>query len=221
MSTNLSKLYSGDPAMQPLRFGHAEGYFTQLSQVLRQLPYETIDKIALRLLRAYNEKRTVFLFGNGGSAGLASHWACDLGKGTALPGKKRFRVLALTDNIPTMTAWANDARYEDIFAEQLRNFVEPDDVILAISGSGNSANVINAMQLAKEARAFTIGLTGFAGGKMKNLCDICLIVPSDNMQFIEDMHLCISHCVFRSLCHHFTMENSISRAEAPRAYAAD
>ena len=212
--------YSDFLAVQEPVIGHAEGYFSQLAHVLRSLPYKTVDQIANRLLRAYNERRTVFLFGNGGSAGLASHWACDLGKGTALPGKRRFRVMALTDNIPTMTAWANDARYDDIFAEQLRNFVEPDDVVLAISGSGNSPNVINALALAREAKAFTIGLTGYRGGKMKALCDLCLIVPSDNMQFIEDMHLCVSHSVFRALCHQFAVPESIA-APATRAYAAD
>jgi D-sedoheptulose 7-phosphate isomerase len=213
--------YGDASAMRNLRIDQAESYFAQLSQVLGRLPYGTVDHIASRLLRAYNEKRTVFLFGNGGSAGLASHWACDLGKGTAVPGKRRFRVIALTDNIPTMTAWANDAKYDDIFAEQLRNFVEPGDVILAISGSGNSPNVINGLLVAREAEAFTIGLTGYRGGKMKSLCDICLIVPSDNMQFIEDLHLCISHCVFRSLCHQLAIQEKDVLAPSARAYAAD
>jgi D-sedoheptulose 7-phosphate isomerase len=96
-----------------------------------------------------------------------------------------------------MTAWANDSSYEDVFAEQLRNFVQPRDVALAVSGSGNSKNVLNALQVAREARATTIGVTGFAGGKMKSLCDICVVVPSDNMQIIEDLHLSMAHSIFR------------------------
>jgi D-sedoheptulose 7-phosphate isomerase len=140
----------------------------------------------------------VYLFGNGGSAALASHFACDLGKGTAYcNGGKRFRVLSLTDNLPTLTAWANDTNYEDVFSEQLRNFVQPGDVALAISGSGNSKNVLNALRVAREARATTVGISGFQGGEMKPLCDICVVVPSENMQIIEDLHVAMSHSIFR------------------------
>jgi D-sedoheptulose 7-phosphate isomerase len=98
-----------------------------------------------------------------------------------------------------MTAWANDARYEDIFAEQLINFVRRDDIAFAISGSGNSPNVLKALKVAREAGAFTIGLTGFQGGDMKDLCDLCLTVPSENMQIIEDLHLSVTHAVFTAL----------------------
>lgn len=178
---------------------HAAGYFAELDRVLQRIPYEIIDQITARLARAYEDNRTVFLFGNGGSAALASHSACDLGKGTIMNGSRRFRVLALTDSIPVMTAWANDARYEDIFAEQLLHFVQKDDIVLAISGSGNSPNVLNGLKVGKEAGAYTIGLTGYQGGKMKSLCDLCLIVPSDNMQFIEDLHTCVTHSIFTSL----------------------
>jgi D-sedoheptulose 7-phosphate isomerase len=108
-------------------------------------------------------------------------------------------VFALTDNVPLMTAWANDASYEDVFAEQLATLVDKDDIALAISGSGNSPNVLKALHVAREAGAFTIGLTGFQGGKMKALCDLCVIVPSDNMQVIEDLHVSVSHSVFSSL----------------------
>jgi len=176
----------------------ARQYFDELRGVAADLPHELVNQIAIELLRANESGRMVYLFGNGGSASLASHFACDLGKGTAYcNGGKRFRVLALTDNIPTMTAWANDCSYEDIFAEQLRNFVQPHDVAFAISGSGNSKNVLNALHVAREASATTIGVTGFAGGKMKSLCDICVVVPSDNMQIIEDLHLSMAHSIFR------------------------
>ena len=178
----------------------ARQYFEEFQRVLADLCYDTINQVADMLLRANEAGRTVYLFGNGGSASLASHLACDLGKGTAYcNGGKRFRVIALTDNIPTMTAWANDASYEDVFSEQLRNFVEPQDVALAISGSGNSQNVLNALAVAREAQATTIGITGFQGGKMKSLCDICIVVPSDNMQVIEDLHLAMAHSIFRIL----------------------
>ena len=175
------------------------GYFSELARVLRKLPFDMVDEITSVLLQAYMENRTVYLFGNGGSAALASHSACDLGKGTALAGRRRFRVLALTDNVALMTAWANDARYDDIFSEQLRNFVTKGDIVLAISASGNSPNVLNGLSVARESGAFTVGLTGFQGGKMKSLCDLCLVVPSNSMQFIEDVHLCISHSIFTAL----------------------
>ena len=176
----------------------ARQYFDGLHRVLLEIPHSTIDLIANELMKAYESGRIVYLFGNGGSASLASHFACDLGKGTAYcNGGKRFRVLALTDNIPTMTAWANDSGYEDIFSEQLRNFVQPQDVAFGISGSGNSKNVLRALQVAREAGARTIGISGFQGGNMRSLCDICLVVPSDNMQMIEDLHLAMAHAIFR------------------------
>ena len=151
----------------------ARQYFEELQRVVVLLPHSTIDQIADELVKAYESGRTVYLFGNGGSASLASHFACDLGKGTAYcNGGKRFRVLALTDNLPTLTAWANDSSYEDVFSEQLRNFVQPGELALAISGSGNSKNVLNALRVAREAGATTVGISGFQGGEMKSLCDI-------------------------------------------------
>jgi len=176
----------------------AKQYFEELQRVMVSIPKDGIDQIADTLVRAYDAGRTVYLCGNGGSAALASHFACDLGKGTAYcNGGKRLRALALTDNLPTLTAWANDSSYEDVFSEQLRNFVQPGDVAVAISGSGNSKNVLNALQVAREAGATTVGISGFQGGEMKSLCDICVIVPSNNMQIIEDLHLAMAHSIFR------------------------
>ncbi len=174
-------------------------YFQGVGAILRRLPFALIDRVTDSLWNAYLEHKTVYVFGNGGSAALASHCACDLGKGTTVNGNRRFRVLALTDNIPLMTAWANDASYDDIFAEQLTPFVDKGDIALAISGSGNSPNVLKALHVAREAGAITIGLTGFQGGKMKPLCDLCIIIPSDNMQVIEDLHVSVNHSIFLSL----------------------
>lgn len=176
-------------------------YFESLTQTIQTLPFGSIDLVADVLLKAYYAGQTIFLFGNGGSAALASHFACDLGKGTANGTARRFRVLALTDNVPLMTAWANDADYGDIFGEQLANLVKPGDVAFAISGSGNSVNVLRGLRVAKKAGAVTVGLTGFRGGHLKNLCDACVIVPSDNMQIIEDLHLCVAHAVFTTIRH--------------------
>ena len=144
----------------------------------------------------------VYLFGNGGSASLFC-------VSSRLRSRKRYRllrwweeiseVLALTGQYSsTLTAWANDSSYEDVFSEQLRNFVQPHDVAFAISGSGNSKNVLNALAGGPwEARATTLGISGFAGGEMKSLCDICAVVPSDDMQIIEDMHVAMAHSIFR------------------------
>jgi D-sedoheptulose 7-phosphate isomerase len=184
---------------RPVEASGAEVYLQQVSAVLKRLPFAQIDQIADRLWQAYREDRAVYLLGNGGSAALASHYACDLGKGMVIDGLSRFRVLALTDNVPLLTAWANDACYADVFAEQLRSFLRKDDVVFAFSASGNSPNVLNALRLAQELGALTIGLTGFQGGKMKPLCELCVVIPSDNMQVIEDLHLSVAHSIFTLL----------------------
>ena len=191
---------------------NCHSYFENYSRVLAGLPYTKIDQVADALHRAYLYGRRVFLFGNGGSAALASHFACDLSKGTIPPGNghKRFRVLSLTDNIPLVTAWANDLSYEHVFAEQLRNFLQPGDIAFGISGSGCSPNVLLALEVARESHAFTIGLTGFNGGKMPGLCDLCMIIPSRNMQIIEDFQLSITHALFTMI------RDQICEAESDR-----
>jgi D-sedoheptulose 7-phosphate isomerase len=176
-----------------------ERYSAGLLETLKRLPFAEINRAVEVLCTAYKDDKSVFLFGNGGSASLASHLACDLGKGTVLNGSRRLRVLSLTDNIPLLTAWANDTHYEDIFAEQLRNFVQPKDIVFAISGSGNSPNVLNGLAVAKESGAFSIALIGFRGGKAVDLADLSIIVPSDDMQHIEDIHLTIAHSIFRAM----------------------
>ena len=198
----------------------SQEYFERYHQALAHLPHDAIAQAISELLRAYEEAKSIFIFGNGGSAALASHFACDLGKGTVTDtdGHKRFRVMALTDNVPLITAWANDSSYERIFAEQLRNFAAPGDVAFAISGSGNSPNVLQALEVARDARATTIGLTGFEGGKMKKLCDVCVVVPSDNMQIIEDFHLSVTHAVF-SVIRQWISETALAQPLASGASA--
>ena len=171
-------------------------YFELLSKTIDSLPFEKIERVTATLVRAYEQERTILLFGNGGSAALASHVACDLAKGTVNGTRKRFRVIALTDNVPLITAWANDSKYEDIFAQQLANFAAPGDIAFAISASGNSPNVLQALRVAKDIGSTTIGITGFSGGRMLALCDECVVVPCDNMQIIEDLHTCIAHSLF-------------------------
>ncbi|MGA7379054.1 MAG: SIS domain-containing protein [Candidatus Sulfotelmatobacter sp.] len=176
-------------------------YLEELSATIRNMPIPAIDSLIQAFLQAYDRGRTIFLFGNGGSASLASHLTCDLGKGTAPRTGRRLRALALTDNVALITAWANDTHYENIFAQQLENFLQPGDIACAISGSGNSPNILAALSFARRAGAITSGITGFQGGKMKALCDVCVVVPSANMQIIEDLHLAIAHSVFRAVQH--------------------
>lgn len=217
MSTS-PKLKVSEPTptpFSPVVVSPAQAYFLRVESVIRELPFATVDRVIDALWRAYVENRTVYVFGNGGSAALASHCACDLGKGTVVNGNRRFRVLALTDNVPLMTAWANDASYEDIFAEQLAALVSKGDVALAISGSGNSPNVLKGLRVAKKAGAFTIGFTGFQGGRMKALCDLCVVVPSDNMQVIEDLHVSVNHAVFSGI--RSRMCNLVERLSNERA----
>lgn len=172
-----------------------EEYFQRLSRLIPQLPYSAIEDIARALLQAFSEDRTVFVFGNGGSAAAASHMMADMNKGTAESGA-RVKIMALTDNVPVLTAWANDFGYEHVFSEQLKNFVKRRDVAFAISASGNSANVIRALEVAREHSAVTVGLAGYRGGKMQALCDVCAIVPCDDMQMIEDVHHAMLHSIF-------------------------
>ena len=170
-------------------------YLSDMQAVIKALPHDAIEDVVDVLLEAYRHDRRIIVMGNGGSATTASHFACDLGKGTILAPGKRFKVIALTDSIPLITAWANDRDYESIFVEQMLPLLERQDVVLGISGSGNSPNVLNALIAAREKGAVTIGLTGFQGGMLKDLVDHCIVVPSSSMQQIEDTHLMLLHLI--------------------------
>ena len=158
-------------------------------------PYlaDGIAKIVPILLAAREHDRTIFFFGNGGSASTASHFVVDIGKATIQGDRKRFRCVALVDNVESITAWANDADYGRVFAEQLATLAKKGDVAVGISGSGNSPNVLKAMDVARSMGLPTIGLTGMGGGKLRAAVDVAVVVPSNSMQHIEDVHLLICH----------------------------
>ncbi len=170
-------------------------YLTELHAVLDVMPHQEIDTAVQALLTAYDNDRIVFIAGNGGSAATASHFANDLAKATIVPGQRRFRVIALTDNVPLLTAWANDSAYADVFAEQLEPLIRPGDVFIAISGSGNSGNILRAVDVARMSGAVIIGLTGFDGGKLRDRCDYSIHVPCCVMAQVEDAHLIIQHAI--------------------------
>lgn len=171
-------------------------YLSRVSEIVADIPVEVIEEMVQTLNDAYNEGRQVLLCGNGGSGALASHLACDLQKGVGGFSDKKFRVLALTDAMPLVTAWANDTDYSRIFAEQVKTWGRPNDVLIAISGSGNSPNIIKAVEAANEIGMKTIGITGMDGGKLAKIAKFSYIVPSDNMQQIEDVHTVLGHLVF-------------------------
>ena len=156
----------------------------------------TVFKEIFNILKnARDEKNQVFVMGNGGSASTASHFVADLLKTSITNESNRFKAMSLSDNIPVLLAWSNDDSYENIFSNQLENFVQKNDVVIGISGSGNSKNVLNAIQLANEKQAITIGLSGKGGGKLSELAKINLTIQSDDMLTIETMHLLVCHLI--------------------------
>jgi D-sedoheptulose 7-phosphate isomerase len=177
--------------MDPFRF-----YLGDVTRLLSKLPVEQLHGLATRLLDVYHQGRQVFLMGNGGSAATCSHIANDLQKCIYFAGGKTFRAMALTDSVPLITTWANDASYERVFAEQLRPWVRPGDLVFLVSGSGNSPNVLEAAKLAREMGAYTVGLCGFGGGKLAGLADEAVVVNSDSMQRVEDLHMITLHMLF-------------------------
>jgi D-sedoheptulose 7-phosphate isomerase len=178
---------------------YIQWYLDEISSILQQLPQEPIAQVIQTLDQARMEHRKIFLIGNGGSAATASHFANDLIKSTIIDGKPRMKVIALTDSIPVMLAYANDCGYETIFAEQLDALADPGDILVVFSGSGRSPNVIRALDLARQRDMTTIGFTGRDGGDMRERCDICLIAPCQAMEHIEDVHVLLCHLIYSAL----------------------
>jgi len=177
----------------------AKDYIKGLKDVLDRIPLEPVDEIVQAIELALNNRQQVFVIGNGGSAATASHMMNDLCKGTL--GHKgdapwpRLRVIALTDNVSLMTAWANDTDYNHVFSEPLKNLAQRDDLLVAISASGNSPNILAAVDAAKQIGVKVIGLTGFGGGKLAKLADISFVVPSDGYGPVEDVHMILDHII--------------------------
>ena len=169
----------------------------------KQALLQTIDSIDSSLVSqaidwfkdAREKGATIFVAGNGGSASTASHFACDMVKGASFNRESRFRIMALTDSLPTMTAYSNDVGYDVVFAEQLKNFAKPGDLYMAISGSGNSPNVIRAMEYANQAGCKTLALTGRDGGKLGAQAQLNIQVPVPHMGRIEDAHMIVCHMI--------------------------
>jgi D-sedoheptulose 7-phosphate isomerase len=194
----------------------ANRYLEDTRALLLSIPVETVDRIFTILCDAYRQDRQVILMGNGGSAALASHFAVDLGKGTVASERRRFRVVSIVDNTPVMTAYANDFSYADVFSEQIRTLALPGDVVFGISGSGNSPNVLKGLEAARQAGATTVVLTGFKGGKAIDLADVALVVPSDDMQHIEDCHLMLTHLFMQAMSEHVRVSPAMAGSASSR-----
>lgn len=178
----------------------ARDYLAETARVIQAFPEADIERLVAVLEAAWRDGRRIFCCGNGGSGSLASHWACDFNKGCQAPGSPKFKVIALTDNLPTLLAYGNDVSYDEVFVAQLPNLFEPGDVVLGISGSGNSENVVRALAWARRQGGVTAGLIGFGGGRMKPLCDVALIADSDDMQHCEDAHVVLMHLLMQVFC---------------------
>ncbi|MBI2135306.1 SIS domain-containing protein [Candidatus Woesearchaeota archaeon] len=177
----------------------AKDYVNEFIETLKSADLSELNKIIDILEDARRKGKQIFVMGNGGSASIASHFATDLGKGTVKDfnddNEKRFRIISLADNIPLMTAYSNDLGYEHVFSEQLKNLVQEGDIVIGISSSGKSRNVINAINLAKKMKAKTIGLVGFDGGQLKNMVDFKILVKKNDYGMVEDAHSMIQHLI--------------------------
>ena len=173
-------------------------------ETINKLDVNAINEALNALLEAYHNRKWIYIFGNGGSSSTASHFENDFNKGVSEPLKTKFRFRCLNDNVATIMAVANDIGFEEVFRYQLTDRIEPGDLVIAISGSGNSKNIINAVEYAKSCGNKIIGITGFDGGKLKQMCDISLHVPVNSMQVTEDVHMIFDHLMmsmfYKHLC---------------------
>ena len=178
-----------------------ESFFVEQVKCIEKLSKQEnqIEKIISLLIKKRDTGKKIFTIGNGGSASTASHFVSDLLKTCITKKDKRFKAISLVDNFPVVLAWANDVSYADIFVEQLNNFISIGDVLIAFSGSGRSENVVRAIKYGKKQGAFCIGITGMSGGQLRKICDMSIIVPSNDMLSIESIHLLLCHYILSSI----------------------
>ena len=172
-----------------------DDYFTYVTDALKKIDRESVESALKLLLDVYEEGRTVFLFGNGGSAANASHLHCDLTKSVSYGRKKRFTAVCLNESVPAMMAYANDFGWDEIFVGPLENSIKTGDLAIGFSCSGNSLNVVKALEYARSAGARTIALCGKDGGKIKQIADVSLHVESNDIKVVENIHLILCHCI--------------------------
>jgi D-sedoheptulose 7-phosphate isomerase len=176
-----------------------QNYISTLQRTLNDLEQSIVSDVIFKLQSARMRGNQIFIMGNGGSASTASHFVCDLAKNTRYAGLPHYRVIGLADNMEILSAYANDEGYESVFSQQLINLVKPEDIVIAISASGNSMNVVNAVEEAQRHNATTIGFTGFDGGRLGQLADIHMNVNSRVIEHVEDIHLMLEHMIVRTI----------------------
>ena len=174
-------------------------YKKNLINVIESLNISKIESLAKVFLDARDRGNFIYTMGNGGSGSTASHMVCDILKGCSFKKEKRFKIMCLNDNIPTILAYSNDVSYEKIFEEQLKNYLNDGDILLAISGSGNSKNIINAVNYAKKNNFYVVGFTGYDGGMLKKLSDLSIDTNINDMQISEDIHVIVMHILYHLL----------------------
>jgi D-sedoheptulose 7-phosphate isomerase len=177
------------------RRDHVVQYLETLKSVLNELPLDAVDKVMDVFEDAYRKDRTIFICGNGGSASTAGHWVCDFSKGTVAAGAPRLRMISLGDNEPMLTAYANDVSYDQVFAEPVRTYVRAGDVVVLMTASGNSPNILEAAKASREMGAVTVGLIGFGGGKLAAMVDHPITVSCREYGPVEDLHLVLDHII--------------------------
>lgn len=170
-------------------------YLDEEIKVLKAISVDDLNFLMEEVEKAREKGATIYICGNGGSAATASHYCCDFNKGVSGYSDKNTNFVCLSDNIATITAIANDISYDEIFSYQLKSRMKKDDVLFVISGSGNSKNIVKAMEVAKEKGNKILGLCGYNGGKVKEMSDVCVHVNIDNMQIVEDVHMIVDHCL--------------------------
>lgn len=184
----------------PMDFNQFAGqYLDRLKKVMDGFDLEVFDRMVRLILDAYAQSAHIFVMGNGGSGATASHLACDINKGCCIDLDHKFKMICLNDNMPTMLALANDISYEAVFEEQLKNFFNPGDLVIGISGSGNSKNVLRAIGYAAANGGRTMGWSGFGGGELAKTVDLAFVANSDDMQQVEDAHMVVAHMIMQSV----------------------
>ena len=191
----------------------SDTYICDLKEVLDDFPHEQFERVIDAMLDAYYNDKHIFTMGNGGSASTASHWVCDINKGCSLGKEKKFKMMCLNDSISTMLAYANDLSYEDVFVEQLKNFLVSGDVVIGISGSGNSENVLRAIDYANNNGGTTVGLCGYSGGKLFQRVDIPVLAKVDDMQKVEDIHMIVVHMSMQRIIQKVSLDYSVENYE--------
>ncbi len=186
-------------------------YYEKEIKIINSLDYEEVDRAVEAIMKAYEREAAIYVFGNGGSAATASHYANDFNKGVSEHFEKKFHMVCLCDNLATVMAIANDISYEEVFRFQLVNRLKPEDLVIGISGSGNSANVISAVKYAKEVGAPVVGISGYDGGRLMELADYKMHVPVEDMQIAEDIHMTFDHMMYRVISDYLNKKQNDQR----------